>query len=111
MSSDTYVMDEKLVSTLNGFVLLGLGLISSLLWITIVVPYIIIPSTIIIVLLLFLNYYVIGIARKYRQFELVTRSNLFSNINSMMHGITAIRCYKKLEFFKQRMSMDCEVNL
>lgn len=63
MSGDTFVMDERLSQTLTELIQMGLGIVGSLVWMAIVIPYLIIPFIIILATLAFIKRYVIGIAR------------------------------------------------
>lgn len=100
MSADTYIMDEQIVLSYTELIQVGFASAGLLIWMVIVIPYVIIPFIFIIISLFFIRNYVINIARQFKQYELITRSNIFANINSMIQGIVAIRCYKRQNYFK-----------
>mmetsp|Transcript_32622 Transcript_32622/g.5910 ORF Transcript_32622/g.5910 Transcript_32622/m.5910 type:complete len:97 (+) Transcript_32622:1864-2154(+) len=91
MSRDTFLMDEILVLSLTELIQFGLSLMCSLIGMVIVIPYLIAPFVFILLSLFLFKKYIISITRDCKKLELVSRSNLFSNITSLINGLIVIR--------------------
>eukprot|EP00057_Strongylocentrotus_purpuratus_P024835 XP_011679309.1 PREDICTED: ATP-binding cassette sub-family C member 8-like [Strongylocentrotus purpuratus] len=100
-SSDTQLIDQRLVHTLCLLINLAAGIVSSLIVQVVVVWYFVFFFIQISFIFIFLLMYYIATSRELQRAESVSRSPVFAHFSETLGGLSTIRAYKdEKRFFK-----------
>ncbi|KAN0028786.1 hypothetical protein ACTFIV_010644 [Dictyostelium citrinum] len=92
---DLDIVDNLIATSIAQFFTLMLSVLATLILISIIVPWLLIPLAPICVIFFFLQYFYRYTSRGLQRIEAITRSPIFNHFSETLNGVVSIRAYKK----------------
>ncbi|EGC34852.1 hypothetical protein DICPUDRAFT_55519 [Dictyostelium purpureum] len=88
-------IDNLIAAAINQFFVFFLTVIATLIIISIITPFLLIPLAPIIIIFYILQYFYRFTSRELQRLEAISRSPIFSHFSETLNGVVSIRAYKK----------------
>ncbi|KAM9950143.1 hypothetical protein ACTFIT_011382 [Dictyostelium discoideum] len=92
---DLDIIDNLIATSIAQFFTLMLSVLATLILISIIVPWLLIPLAPICILFFILQYFYRYTSRGLQRIEAITRSPIFNHFSETLNGVVSIRAYKK----------------
>ncbi|KAH1001745.1 hypothetical protein HUJ04_005722 [Dendroctonus ponderosae] len=100
-SKDINMVDEYLPVTLSDTVQIGLMIGANIIVVSTVIPFILLPTGVILVIFYLIRTVFIATSRDIKRFEALTRSPIYSHLTASLQGLTTIRAFGAQNMVKQ----------
>ncbi|KAN0055186.1 hypothetical protein ACTA71_008283 [Dictyostelium dimigraforme] len=88
-------IDNLIATSISSFVTLMLTVIATVVLVSIIVPFLLIPLAPISIIFFFLQFFYRYTSRGLQRIEAITRSPIFNHFSETLNGVVSIRAYKK----------------
>ncbi|KAF2069971.1 hypothetical protein CYY_008709 [Polysphondylium violaceum] len=90
-------IDNLIAAAVSQYITFFATVVATLIIISIITPYLLIPLAPIIIIFYFLQYFYRFTSRELQRLESISRSPIFAHFSETLNGVTTIRAYKKIE--------------